>query len=67
MLDERMHKSAVSLSVSGGDTKGKGSIIEVSVNNPWPTFNNGGVAVLLTVVSTVGIMLAGSIGPCRSW
>ena len=67
MLDDSMHKSAVSLSFGGGDTKGKGAVIEVLVNNLGPTFNNSGATVLLTVVSIVGIMLVGAIGPYGSW
>ena len=67
MLDDSMHKSIVSLGVDGGDTKGKGSIIQNLVNNLGPTFNNGGAVVLSTVVSMVGITLVGSIGPCGSW
>ena len=67
MLDDSMHKFVVSLGVGGGDTKGKGAIIEVSVNNPGPTFNNSGMVVLLTVVSMVGIIVIGAIGHCRSW
>ena len=50
MLDDSMHKSTVSLGVGGGDVKGKGAVIEESVNNPRPTFNNGGAVVLSTVV-----------------
>ena len=63
MLDQSMHKSAVSLGVGVGDMKGKGAIIEVLVNNPGPTFNNGGEIVLSTAVSTVGITLVGATGP----
>ena len=54
-----MHKSAVSLGVDGGDTKGKEFIIEVSPNNPGPTFR--------MMVSIVGITLAGVVGTCGSW
>ena len=67
VLDDSMHKYAISLGVSGGDTKGKGVVIEDSVNNPRPTFNNGGAVVLSTVVLMVGITLVGSIGPYGSW
>ena len=62
-----MHKSIVSLGVSGGDMKGKGAIIEDLLNNLGPTFNNGGASMLSTVVLMVGIILVGSIGPCKSW
>ena len=41
VLDERMHKYAVSFGVSSGDIKGKEAIMVVLVNNPTPTFNNG--------------------------
>ena len=62
-----MHKSTVSLGVGGGSTKGKESIMEVSKNNPGPTANNEGVVTLSKAVSTVGITLAGVVGPCGSW
>ena len=62
-----MHKSVVSLSGGGGDTKGKEAIIEVSANNPGPTFSMVGVTVLSNVVSIVGIMLVGFLGTCGSW
>ena len=61
-----MHKSIVSLGGYGGDTKGKEFVIEVSVNNPGPTFRMMGVVVPSTVVSIVGITLAGAIGACGS-
>ena len=60
-----MHKSVVSLGRDGGDTKGKEAIIEVSTNNPGPTFKMMGVVVLSTMVSIVGITLAGAV--CGSW
>ena len=50
MLDDSMHKSTVSLGVGGGDMKGNGFVIEVSMNKPGPMFNNGGAVVLLTLV-----------------
>ena len=62
-----MHKSAVSLGEDGGDTKGKEAIIEVLENNPGPTFNMIGVAMLSIVVSTMGMELASAIGACGSW
>ena len=62
-----MHKSAVSLSEDGGDTKGKEAIIEVLVNNLGRTFTMMGVVLLLNMVSIVGIMLDGSLGTCGSW
>ena len=45
VLDETMHKYAVSFCVTGGDTNGKGAVMVVSANNPGPTFNNGEVGV----------------------
>ena len=63
MLDDSMHKSIVSLGVGGGDMTGKGAVIEASVNNPGPTFNNGGATILSIVVSMVVITLASAIGP----
>ena len=41
VLDETMHKYAVSFCVGGGDTEGKGAVMVGSTNNPGPTFNNG--------------------------
>ena len=66
MLDESMHKSAVSFGVNGGDTKGKQVIMVVSANNPGPTFNNGEAGMLSTMVFTTGITLAGVVNPCGS-
>ena len=62
MLDESMHKSTVLFGVGGGDTKGKGSIMVVSANNPGPTFNNGEAGMLLTT----GMTLVGVVSPCGS-
>ena len=61
-----MHKFAVSFGVSNGDTKGKESIIAISKNNPWPTFNNGEDGMFSTMVLAVGITLAGTVSPCGS-
>ena len=66
-MDESMHKSIVSLGVGGGETKGKVSVIEVSVNNPGPMFNNEGLVVMLMMASIVGMTLDGVVGPCGSW
>ena len=66
MIDETMHKSAVSFGVSDGDTKGKEAIMVVSTNNPGPTFNNGEAGMLSTMVLTTGITLAGVVSPCGS-
>ena len=61
-----MHKYAVSLGVSGGDTKGKEAIMVVLENNPRHTFNNGEAGMLSTMVLTSGITLAGVVSPCGS-
>ena len=66
MLDETMHKSIVSFCVSGGDTNGKGAIMEVSTNNPGTTFNNGEVGVFSTIVLVVGMTLVCVVAPCGS-
>ena len=66
MLDESMHKSAVLFGVGGGDTKGKGSVMVVSANNPGPTFNNGEAGVFSTVVLIVGTTLVCVFVPCGS-
>ena len=66
VLDESMHKSAVSFGVSGSDTKGKEAIMVVSKNNPGPTFHNGEDGMLSTMVLTIGITLAGAVSPCGS-
>ena len=66
MLDESMHKSAVSFGVGSGDNKGKEAIMVVLENNPGPTFNNGEAGMLSTMVLTTGITLVGVFSPCRS-
>ena len=66
MLDESMHKSAVSFGVIGGDTKGKGAIMVGSANNPVPTFNNGEAGMFPTMVLIAGTTLACVVVPCRS-
>ena len=66
MLDESMHKSAFSFGVIGGDTRGKGSIMVGSGNNPGTTFNNGEASMLSTMVLTTAITLAGVVSPCRA-
>ena len=66
MLDESMHKFAVSFGVSGGDTKGKEAIMVVLENNPGPTFNNGVAGVLSTIVLIAGTTLACVGVPCGS-
>ena len=66
MLDETMHKSAVSFCVGGGDTNEKGSIILVSANNLGPTFNNGEASVFSTIVLVAGMKLVCVVPPCGS-
>ena len=66
MLDESMHKSVFLFGVGGGDTKGKGAFMVVSENNRGPTFNNGEVGMLSTMVLIEGITLAGAVSPCGS-
>ena len=66
MLDESMNKSAVSLGVGGGETKGKGAIMVVSTNKLGPTFNNGEAGMLSTMVLIAGTTLACVVAPCRS-
>ena len=66
MLDETMHKSAVSFSVCGGDTNGKGAIMVVSTNNSGPTFNNGEACVFSTMVLIAGMKLVCVVIPCGS-
>ena len=53
-----MHKYVVLFGVGGADTMGKEVIMVVSANNPRPTFNNGGVGMLSTMVLATGITLA---------
>ena len=65
-MDESMHKFAVSFGVDDGDTKGKEVVMVVSVNNTGPTFNNGEVGMLSTMVLTAGITLAIVVFPCGS-
>ena len=64
VLDETMHKSAVSLCASGGDTNGKGAIMVGSVNNPGPTFNGGEVGVFSTTVLVTRMTLECAVTPC---
>ena len=66
MLDESMQKYTVSFGVSGGDSGGNKSIMEVSANNPGPTFNNRGVGVFSTIVLITGTTLACVVAPCGS-
>ena len=66
MLDESMHKSAVSFGVSGGETKGKEVVMVVSTNNLGPTFNNGEAGMLSTMALTAGITLACVVIPWGS-
>ena len=61
-----MHKSVVSFGIGRGDTKGKGSIMVVLENNPGPTFNNGEVGMLPTMVLTIGITFTCIVIPCGS-
>ena len=66
MLDETMHKSAVSFCVGGGDTNGKGAVMVGLVNNPRPTFNGGEDGVFSTIVLIAGMTLACVYIPCSS-
>ena len=66
VLDESIHKSTVSFGVSGGDTKGKEAIMVLSTNNPGPTFNNGEVGMLPTMVFTAWITFTCVVVPCGS-
>ena len=66
MLNESMHKSAVSFGVGGANTKGKEVIMVMLKNNPGPTFNNGEVGMLSTMVLTTGRTLVCVVIPCRS-
>ena len=66
VLDESMHKSAVSFGVGGGDTKGKEAIMVVSENNPGPIFNNGGADVLSIIMLIAWMTLACVVAPCGS-
>ena len=63
MLDESIHKFTVSFGVDGGDTRGKGSTMVVSTNNPGPTFNNGEAGMFSTMMLTIGIALEGAVIP----
>ena len=66
MLDETMHKPAVSFCVSVGDTNGKGVVMVVSINNLGPTFNNGEAGVLSAMVLIARTTLACVVVPCGS-
>ena len=66
MLDESMHKSAMSFGVDGGNTKGKEAVLGVSRNNPRPTFNNGEASIFLTMVLDAWIKFVGAVIPCGS-
>ena len=62
-----MNKSTVPLSVGVGCNNKKEVVMFISMNNPGPVANNGGVIVLSTIVLMVGITLVGAIGLCGSW
>ena len=66
MLDESIHKSAISFGFDGADTKGKEAAMVVSTNNPGPTFNNGEAGMLSTMVLITRITLTGVVSPCTS-
>ena len=66
MLDETMHKSAVSFCVGGGNTNGKGAFMVGLVNNPGPTFNGGEAGVFSTTVLAAGMTLACVVATCDS-
>ena len=66
MLDQSMHKSAVSFGVGSVDSKGKEAFMVVSKNSLGPTFNNGEAGMLSTMVLTVGITLVSVVNPCGS-
>ena len=61
-----MYKSTVFFCVGGGDTNGKGAVMEVLENNLGPTFNNGEAGVFSTIVLVVGMMLACVVSTCSS-
>ena len=67
MLDQSMHKSAVSLGAGGGGKNRKEVVMVVSENNSLPTTNNEGVVAFLKEVSIVGMTLTGVVGPYGSW
>ena len=66
MLNETMHKFAVSFCVGGGDTNEKGAIMVGLVNNPRPTFNGGEAGMFSTIVLIVGKTLVCVFVPCSS-
>ena len=67
VLDESMHKSAMSLNAGGGGNDGKEVVMEVSTNNMGSIGNKEGVVALLMEVSMVGMKLAGAVNPYRLW
>ena len=67
VLDESMHKSIVLLGANGGGKNEKQFVMDVQVNNWGLRANNEGVGALSKEVSTVGMTLAGTVGPYESW
>ena len=66
MLYERTHKSIVLVGFGGEGKDGKEAVRDVSANNPRPTTNKEGMAMLSMEVSMVGMTWYGVDGPCRS-
>ena len=67
VLDERVHRSIVSLDVGGGGKYGKEVVMEVSAKNMGPTADKEGMAMLSMEVSMIGMTLSGVSGPYESW
>ena len=67
MLDESMHKSAVSLGSDGGGKNRKEVVMVILGNNTVPIASNERVALFSKEVLMVGMTLAGVVGPYGSW
>ena len=64
VLDERTHKSAVSVGSGGGGKDGKEVVKDVSANNHKPMADKEGMTTLSMEVSTVGMIWSGVVYPC---
>ena len=66
MLEERKHKSALSVGSSGGGKDGKESVRDELVRSLGPMTYKEGMAMLSMEVSIVGMTWTGVAGPCGS-
>ena len=63
VLDERTHKSVVSVGSGGGGKDGKVAVIGVLANNPKPTADKEGIATIWMEVSMIRLTWYGVANP----